>query len=756
MARPGQIVTQFPALDHEPRGQGPPPSYRNSAATEDTWSTVSGSGINIQAMGKRRSSWNNLVQVGGDPMVNKQPPPRPQAPQTTTTFSVGSRASSEMGIPTVFSTQFTAHGQAMPMQKVYSNEPQLVSVPRPAGTIPSHSVAGSRAPSVITGGSNPSPPLSHSKSDKPKRNRLQDCKRFFSGKKTICCICLFLVLIIAAIIAIVLSQVLPNPTKATFNWIAPQMFTNGQNASSLIEMEAKDQRIRFHMTGAAPMKGNFISYYDFNNNQVVTIDQSLQVSGKNLYCFISPMDRSTMPNQKQVRRAAKNSITRNQQTEGWQENWTWLPSPVQLASGATNMFNPPIPECNGSRIVQLQQTSDQKNRPCSDCYDFCLPDYGIMRDSAKNNEEYLNVVRRNCFYLFVPEWRTYAQAKSIEQNQQDFENYYRNRQHMQVSYNGNNQNAGRWISLSGVPKAMMNATGNLIGQLGNSVDQFRHNMYGAIAGQQQQPQQPQQQQFGYGQQPGYQQNANQMPQQQQQGYQNGFNNGQPQQQPTQGYHPAVNGVVNLNGVNGNNGNTVYNANIPQQHQNQFQPDVNSQQNQNPSAISPDPRRNAPYSSYPSGVNSGYSSDPRQVSSGNTGHQGAMNGFGALPSYQTSRYGFTSQVSTDPRNSQNNNHNPNQNQQKVIGTVLNEFGNPVNINAATPIPYASIQTSQGLAPTPPRTVPFGAQHAGGYQPNVMQNQNGGYRVDAEPINYNVPTYQQPLRPDTVGRPGRIFK
>lgn len=26
-----------------------------------------------------------------------------------------------------------------------------------------------------------------------------------------------------------------------------------------------------------------------------------------------------------------------------------------------NMFSPPIPECNGSRIVQLQATSDQKS-----------------------------------------------------------------------------------------------------------------------------------------------------------------------------------------------------------------------------------------------------------------------------------------------------------------------------------------------------------------------------------------------------------
>lgn len=36
------------------------------------------------------------------------------------------------------------------------------------------------------------------------------------------------------------------------------------------------------------------------------------------------------------------------------------------------------------------------------------------------------MLRRNCFYLFVPEWRGFAQSLSSEQNQRDFENYYRN------------------------------------------------------------------------------------------------------------------------------------------------------------------------------------------------------------------------------------------------------------------------------------------------------------------------------------------
>lgn len=45
-----------------------------------------------------------------------------------------------------------------------------------------------------------------------------------------------------------------------------------------------------------------------------------------------------------------------------------------------------------------------------------MPDYGVERDVIRN-EEYLNIVRRNCFYMFVPEWKNYAQAYPAVQQQ---------------------------------------------------------------------------------------------------------------------------------------------------------------------------------------------------------------------------------------------------------------------------------------------------------------------------------------------------
>ncbi|EGT59612.1 hypothetical protein CAEBREN_29985 [Caenorhabditis brenneri] len=298
---------------------------------------------------RKNSSWANLVDVGGDP--KKQPPPRPAAPMSTT-FSVNSRASSLMGLqqnqqPTVFTTQFSTQGQPLQPQKVYSNDPRLVSIPRPAGTIHSSgSMQGSRSASLVLA-PNPSPPTIQKRKGRkdskdknsggPKRNRLQEIKNFCSRSST--CgwlLCLLLTLVVAAVIAIILSQVLPTPKEAQFSWNAPLALTNGQNSTSKIDMKVeKGDRIRFQIQGAPPIKGNYINYYDFNQNQVVVIDQSLNANGKNLYCFILPLDRSSMPNAGDVRKAAKSSVLRRDQTDGWQQVWSWIPAPMQMTSSVS-------------------------------------------------------------------------------------------------------------------------------------------------------------------------------------------------------------------------------------------------------------------------------------------------------------------------------------------------------------------------------------------------------------------------------------
>lgn len=41
---------------------------------------------------------------------------------------------------------------------------------------------------------------------------------------------------------------------------------------------------------------------------------------------------------------------------------------------------------------------------CSTCYDFCLPDYAVLRRQKYEDEPTLGIRRLNCFRLYVPEW----------------------------------------------------------------------------------------------------------------------------------------------------------------------------------------------------------------------------------------------------------------------------------------------------------------------------------------------------------------
>nr|CDJ92146.1 Unknown [Haemonchus contortus] len=301
--------------------------------------------------------------------------------------------------------------------------------------------------------------------------------------------------------------------------------------------------IRLHMQGAMPFKGNYISYYDFKTNRVAVIDETLKSNSK--MCFVMPLDRSNLRDADTMRRAAGRASHKTSQTQGWEESWQYLPAPMTM--NAQQLFNPPIKECEGARWIQLDYVgSNQKNRKCSDCYDFCLPDYGIERDVVRGDES-LNIVRRVCFYLFVPEWRTYAQANTIEQNQRDFETYYRNRNHLATAYGSTDVSDTKWIQLQKLPQTIQNVTGNVADHLKNAANRVVNNIEDTVEGVRRGVYGQNRPDLSY----------------QQQNYQNGNGyNGQmqPNSNPNSFGPPTVNGVVNLNGVNGHNGHTTYNNN----------------------------------------------------------------------------------------------------------------------------------------------------------------------------------------------------
>lgn len=45
---------------------------------------------------------------------------------------------------------------------------------------------------------------------------------------------------------------------------------------------------------------------------------------------------------------------------------------------------------------------------CSQCYDFCLPDYAAQRRQKYKDDVSLGIRRLNCFRLYVPEWSRFS------------------------------------------------------------------------------------------------------------------------------------------------------------------------------------------------------------------------------------------------------------------------------------------------------------------------------------------------------------
>uniref|UniRef100_A0AC35G280 Uncharacterized protein n=1 Tax=Panagrolaimus sp. PS1159 TaxID=55785 RepID=A0AC35G280_9BILA len=231
-----------------------------------------------------------------------------------------------------------------------------------------------------------------------KRNRMEDIRNFF-GKpiaKFICGVCCLL-LIAGIVLAIVLPLNLILPNHYEFNWQAPEMIRQRQTGSNHIQLDIQGDQARFNLKGnAVPFRSNYLSVYDFKTNKIAVVDSALQNSGKQIICF------------------------KNNQSSGWQERWNFMPSPLPSFNSESN-FHPDISECRGARWVQLTYvTANQKPQRCSDCYDFCLPSYGVQKDVIRD-EEFLNIMNRDCFYLYVPEWRNYAQAYNNQPGQQGYQ-----------------------------------------------------------------------------------------------------------------------------------------------------------------------------------------------------------------------------------------------------------------------------------------------------------------------------------------------
>ncbi|EJD76619.1 CBR-PQN-73 protein, variant [Loa loa] len=459
----GRSKTHFQQLNAEPRPAGnssfffpggPPPSYRSSTNADDsaTFSSTESSTVPTTTYSiKRRNSWINLIEsnenlykkdllhyteslctaAAAAPSLST-----PSAPPTTTTTSTTRCANVMMPVCCTW------------VGDIYENNYQFLEKYNLNGRYAKHftpfyvlnsagdPIAISKLKLTNSGslcklnGGGKKLPAGFSKPD-----RISGLMRWFQVPKNKFHIFIPLFLIIACcfIAAILLLSKQFAQESRNFSWIPPFIFRNQQGNSTVVKMYQNGHQVRFEILGNLPIKNNYIAVYDFASRRIAIIDSTLRDNGKNLVCFVMNMNISTMPDKYSLEIGAQNALKRKEQIHGWEEAWNFLPG--SYFGNLSTLFDPLIPECDTARWILLNYTRfDQRGKKCSDCYDFCLPELGIEMDHLRA-EAFLNIIRRNCFYLFVPEWRSFAAAYSGKQNEYDLEQlYYGGRSHVN---NGN-------------------------------------------------------------------------------------------------------------------------------------------------------------------------------------------------------------------------------------------------------------------------------------------------------------------------------
>ncbi|GMT17663.1 hypothetical protein PFISCL1PPCAC_8960, partial [Pristionchus fissidentatus] len=232
----------------------------------------------------------------------------------------------------------------------------------------------------------------------------------------LCCILLLLLLLLILVI-IVLSALFNRYSVREFLLFPPvceecrrknpSLVTSALPSSVFVHYYSANQA-HFELRGNQPFKSNSFTAVDFTTGYVAIADHALtDNSGRHHTCFLLPLDRSALPSMESLMDALDQSSYEIQSQFGWQEFWQFEPEPMD-ASIARAKFSDTVRDCAGAKWFLLRQTVAPRDGSCSDCYDFCLPDWAVVRKVKYETESTLGVRRLNCFRLYVPEWREFT------------------------------------------------------------------------------------------------------------------------------------------------------------------------------------------------------------------------------------------------------------------------------------------------------------------------------------------------------------
>ncbi|CAB3401981.1 unnamed protein product [Caenorhabditis bovis] len=233
--------------------------------------------------------------------------------------------------------------------------------------------------------------------------------------RSLCCIFLLLLLLLI-LLFIIFSAIFNRYAVAEFLIYPPvceecrrknpALVSASLPSSVFIHFHSKHQA-HFELRGNAPFKSNSFTALDFTTGYAAIADHSLtDAQGKHFTCFLIPLDRSAIESIDQLSEAVGDSDYEIQSTFGWQEFWQFDPEPIDAVT-ANAKFTDKIDDCRNAKWFLLRQTVHGRDVSCGDCYDFCLPDWAVVRKEKYEDQSTIGVRRLNCFRLYVPEWRNF-------------------------------------------------------------------------------------------------------------------------------------------------------------------------------------------------------------------------------------------------------------------------------------------------------------------------------------------------------------
>ncbi|CAI2348926.1 unnamed protein product [Caenorhabditis sp. 36 PRJEB53466] len=233
--------------------------------------------------------------------------------------------------------------------------------------------------------------------------------------RSLCCILLLLILLLILLFIIfnaifnryaVSEFLLYPPVCEECRRKNPALVSAALPSSVFVHFYSKHQA-HFELRGNAPFKSNSFTAIDFTTGYAAIADHSLtDAQGNHFTCFLMPLDRSAIDSIDQLSEAVSDSSYEIQSTYGWQEFYQFDPEPIEPMT-ANQKFTERIDDCQGAKWYLLRQTVHAKDASCSDCYDFCLPDWAVVRKEKYEDQSTLGVRRLNCFRMYVPEWRNF-------------------------------------------------------------------------------------------------------------------------------------------------------------------------------------------------------------------------------------------------------------------------------------------------------------------------------------------------------------